>query len=100
LMESADQIFPGGCIHTSFAADRAVHHCQESGWNLDMRNAPMVDRRHESRNVANHSAAEPYDKRMAVKARRDHPVANRADLAKRFRFLARRNRDQRLAKAR
>ena len=94
LMESADQIFPGARIHTGFAADRAVHHCQQRCWNLDMRNAAVINRRHESRNVANHPAAETNDKRLTVKSRRDHPVANRAGLLKRLRFLARRNRDQ------
>ena len=98
-MESADQIFPGARIHTGFSADRAVHHCQQRGWNLDMRNAAVINRRHESRNIANHPATETNDKRLAVKSRRDHPVANRADLLKRLRFLARRNRDQRRAKS-
>ena len=93
-MESADQIFPGARIDTGFAADRAVHHGQQRCWNLDMRNAAVINRRHESRNIANHPAAETNDKRLPVKSRRDHLVANRAGLLKRLRFLACRNRDQ------
>ena len=99
LMEGADQIFPGARIHTGFAADRAVHHCQQRGWNLDMRNAAVINRRHESRNIANHSSAKTYDKRLAVKSRRNHLVANRAGLLKRLRFFARRNGDQSRAKS-
>ena len=62
-----------------------------------MWNAAVINRRHESRNIANHPATETNDKRLAIKSRRDHPVANRADLLKCFRFLACRNRDQRRA---
>ena len=98
-MESADQIFPGARIHSGFAADRAVHHGQQRCWNLDMRDAAVINRRDESRNVADHPATETNDKRLAVKSRRDHPIANRAGLLKRLRFFARRNRDQSRAKS-
>ena len=92
-MEDADQIFSGACIHAGFAADRAVHHGQQRCWNLNVWDAAVINRRDESRNIANHPAAKTYDKRLAVKSRRDHPVANRARLLKCLRFLARRNRD-------
>src|SRR5215471_1050072 len=87
-MESADQILPIARIHSRFPPDRTVHHCQQSGWNLDMRDAAMINRRHESRNVADHSSAKTDYKRLAVKPRCDHPVANRASLLERLRFLA------------
>ncbi len=99
LMENADQIFPRARVHSGFPADRAVNHRQQRGWNLDMRNTAVINRRHESRNVANHPAAETNDKRLAIKSRCNHPVANRAGLLKRLRFLARRNCDQCRAKS-
>ena len=64
-----------------------------------MRNAAVINRRHESRNIANHSAAETHDERLAIESRRDHSVANRAGLLKRLRFLARWDRDQCRAKS-
>src|SRR5215211_2073225 len=82
------------CIHTSFPAGRTVHHGQQSGRNLDMRNASVINRRYESRNIANHPATETNDERCTVKPSRDHPIANRADLLKRLRFLARWNYDR------
>jgi hypothetical protein len=62
LMESADQIFPGARVHSGFPADRAVHHSEQRCWNLNVRDAALIDRRHESRNIADHSAAKTYDK--------------------------------------
>src|SRR5262245_30514801 len=94
LMESTDQILPGARVHSSFPADRTIHHCQQSGWNLNMRNSTVINRRHESRNVADHPAAETNYKRLTVKPRSDHSITNRADYLERFRFLARRKRDQ------
>ena len=59
-----------------------------------MRNAAVINRRHESGNIANHSAAKTNDERLPVQSCSDHLIANRAGLLKRLRFLARRNRDQ------
>ena len=94
LMECANQIFPRARVDSGFPADRAVNHRQQRRWNLDMRNTTVINRRHESRNVANHPASKTNNKRLPVKTRGNHPVANRARLLKRLRFLARRNRDQ------
>ena len=59
-----------------------------------MRDAAVINRRDKSGNVANDSATEPDNERLPVKPRSNHPVANSADLLKRFRFLVRRNCDQ------
>jgi hypothetical protein len=99
LMESADQIFPGARIHSGFPADRTVHHGQQRCWNLNMRNAAVINCRHESRNVANHSSAKTHDERLAIKSRRDHAVANHAGSLECFGCFACRNRDQNWAKA-
>src|SRR5262245_40339315 len=98
-METADQILPRPRVHSGFSADGAVYHSQQRCWNLDMRDAAMINRGYESRNVANHSATKTHNKRLAVKSRRDHPVANRARSLKRLRFLAGRNREQRGVKS-
>ena len=65
-----------------------------------MWNAAVINRRHESRNIANHSSAKTNDKGLAVKSRRNHLIANRAGLLKRLRFFACWNRNQRRAKVR
>jgi len=78
-MKSADQIFPVARVDSGFSADRAVHHCEQSGWNLDMRNTAVINCCDESGNVADHPAAETNHKRFAVKSRCDHLVADRAD---------------------
>src|SRR5205809_4957154 len=93
-MEDADQILSIARVYSGFPADRAVNHRKQRGWNLDMRNTAVINRRHETRDVSNHPAAEAYHERFSVKSRLDHPVANRACFLKRLRFLARWNRDQ------
>src|SRR5262245_61246018 len=99
-METADQILPRPRVHSGFSADGAVYHSQQRCWNLDMRDAAMINRRHESRNVANHSATKTYNKRLAVKSRRDHPVAYSTGLLQRLRLFPCWNGDQRRLKPR
>ena len=65
-----------------------------------MRNPAMINRRYESGDIADHSAAEADDKRFSVKPRADHLIANHAGLRERFRFLASGNRDQNWPKTR
>src|SRR6266550_786893 len=95
MMNCAEQIFSVPRVHSSFSTDRAVHHCKQSGGNLHMRNAAVINRCDESGNVADNSAAKTNHKRLPVKPSSDHLIANCASLLERFRLLACRNRDQR-----
>ena len=100
MVHNANQIFAIACVHSGFSADGAVHHCQQRRRNLDMRNAAVINCRDESRNIADHSAAETDHKRLPVHSRSNHPVANCSDLRERLRFFAGRNRDQHRPKIR
>ena len=64
-----------------------------------MRNAAVINRRDKSGDIADHAAPETDDKRLAIQSGSNHLLANRAGLLERFRFFARRNRDQRRLKA-
>src|SRR5262245_41409612 len=65
-----------------------------------MRDSALINRCHESREVANHPATKTYDERFSVKAGYNHSIANRGGLLECFGFFSRWNCDQRLAKAR
>ena len=60
----------------------------------------MKNRRDESGNIADHSAAKTNDKRLPIQSGSDHLIANRTCLRERLRFLARGNRDERRAENR
>ena len=49
-----------------------------------MRNAAMINRRHEAGNVTDDSAAEANDERLPVKPRSDHLITNPASLRQRL----------------
>src|SRR6266567_6332036 len=66
MMNCADQIFPGARVHAGFSANRAVHHGEQRGRNLHVRNSTMENRRDESRNIADHPAAKPDDERLSI----------------------------------
>src|SRR6266478_9189804 len=93
-MNRANQIFPVARVHSSFSTDRAVYHCEQSGGNLHMRNAAVINRSDESRNIPDDSAAKTNHKRLPVKPSSDHLIANCASLLERLGFLAWRNCDQ------
>src|SRR5437868_2825327 len=59
-----------------------------------MRNAPMINRCDESRDVADDSTANADEERLSVNPRSDHLVTDCASLLKRLRLLACWNRDQ------
>src|SRR6266478_1165134 len=95
MMNCTDQIFSVARVHSSFSTNRAVHHCEQSGGNLHMRDAAVINRSDESRNIPDDSAAKTNHKRLPVKPSSDHLIANCASLLERLGFLAWRNRDQR-----
>ena len=63
-----------------------------------MRDAPMINRRDEPRNIADHAAAQTNDKRLSMQSGSDHLIANHAGLFESLRFLASGNCDQRRLK--
>src|SRR2546426_12010412 len=99
MVNCTDQIFPVARVYSSFSTDRAVHHCEQSGGNLHMRNVAVINRCDKSGNVTDNSAAETNNKRLSVEPSSDHLVANTADLRERLRFLASWNHDQCRAKS-
>jgi len=67
VMNCSDQVFSGAGVHTRLPTDGAVHHGQKRGWDLHVRNSPMINRRDESRNISDHAAPESNDKRLSIK---------------------------------
>src|SRR5436309_8726364 len=59
-----------------------------------MRYAAVINRRHKSGNITDHSAAETNYRRLTIKSGGDHSVANRAGLLQCFGCFTCRNRDQ------
>ena len=84
VMNCSDQVFSGSGVHTRLPTDGTVHHGQKRGWDLHVRNSPMINRPDESRNISDHAAAEPDDKRPPIQSGGDHLIANRARLLERF----------------
>ena len=95
VMNCSDQVFSGAGVHTRLPTDGAVHHGQKRGWDLHVRNSPMINRRDESRNISDHAAPESNDKRLSIQAGGNHLITNRSGLLKCLRFLARWDCDRR-----
>ena len=66
LMEGADQVLGPGMIDAHLAADRAVHHRQKRGRHHEQRQPAIERRRHETGQVAHHSAADRDDHSPAI----------------------------------
>src|SRR5437764_2145924 len=98
-MNCAEEVFPVTRVHAGFAANRTVHHRQKRGWKLHVRNAAMKNRRHKPRDVTDYPTAKSHHERTPIESRRDHLVANRACLLKRFRVLAGSNSNKRRLQA-
>ena len=71
-------------LDARFAANRTIDHCQKRGWNLDVRNFSLKNRRHKPGEIANHAAAESNDKRLSIQALLQHLSADGAGLFERL----------------
>ena len=78
LVERAHQVLAAFQVHAGLAADGRVHLRQQSGGDLQHRNAAHEDGRQESRHVVHHAAAEGDDQARPVAAPRHqlfrHPL--------------------------
>ena len=54
----------------------------------------MENRGDKSRNIPDHTAAQPDDKRLPIQAGGDHPITNATGFIQVFRFLTRGNGDE------
>src|SRR6266487_4737250 len=93
-MDDTEEILSIVRIDSGLSADRAIHHCKQGRRNLDVRNTAMINRRDESGDVADHSAAETDYERQPIQSCGNHLLADHAGLLERLRFLACWNRDQ------
>ena len=64
-MKCSDEIFSGAQIDAGFSADRTVHLGHDGGGNLNDWNAPIIDGRGESRQIANHSTSQSHARSFA-----------------------------------
>ena len=68
LVEGADHVLAHGMVHAGLAAHAAVHHGEERGRDLDKGDAAHERGCGETREVADHAAAERDQRRLAVEA--------------------------------
>src|SRR5438270_11673362 len=91
MMNGADQILPGTRVHTGFAADGAVHHREQRGRNLHIRDTAFENGGNKTSEIAHDSTAKRDHKRLSIQTSGEHLFANRTRLLERLRFFARRN---------
>src|SRR5205823_11684618 len=94
MMKHADQVFPSIKIYSGLAADRAIDHCEQRGWDLNMWNAALKNGGNKPGNIADDAAAQPDHERTPIESRCDHFVANFLYLRQRLGFFTCRNSDQ------
>ena len=84
LMNRADEILARVGVHAGLSADRAVDHREQRGGDLHMRNASQINRRDESGEIADNSAAETDDERLSIQTGNQHLLADLADTIERL----------------
>ena len=93
LMEGPDEIFAAGGVDAGLAADGTIDLGDDGGGNLNAGNAAVVNGGSESREVANHAAAESHEHGGSVEPHRDHGVADFRGLLEGFGGLSSGDRD-------
>ena len=88
LVEGADQVLAAGMIDAGLAADGGIHLGEQRGRQLHDRDAALVGRGREARDVADHAAAEREHRPVAVDAGPDQRVDDGGDVAERLLLLA------------
>ena len=99
LVERADEVLARLEVHADFAADGAVHLREQRGRHLHERQAAQVGRRHETRQIAHHAAAERDDEGLAFQPLRGQLVVARLDGLQALGGFARGDGDQRGSEA-
>jgi hypothetical protein len=88
LVEGADQVLAARVVHPGLAADRGVDHREQRRRQLHDRDAALVRGCRESRDVADHAAAEREHHAVPVEARGDQRVDDDRDVAEGLLLLA------------
>jgi hypothetical protein len=76
LMEGPDEIFAAGGVDAGLAADGTIDLGDDGGGHLNAGNAAVVNSGSESREVANHAAAESHEHGGSIEPRSNHGVAD------------------------
>ena len=78
LVERADQVLALAQVHARLAADARVDHREQRRRHLDERDPAQIGRRREAGEIAHHAAAERDERAVAVGARAQQLVIERA----------------------
>ena len=93
LMEGPDEIFAAGSVDAGLAADGTIDLGDDGGGDLNAGNAAVVNGGSESREVADHAAAESHEHGGSVEPRLNHGVADFRGLLEGFGGLSSGNGD-------
>src|SRR6266403_2185223 len=88
LIERADEILAARMVDAGFTAHGGIHLCQQGRRQLHVADAALIARRGETRDVADHSAAQRQDGGIAVESGVDQGIEHASDGVQRLVLFA------------
>src|SRR5439155_17514352 len=89
LMERPDQVLGFRMVNAGLAAHRAIHHGEQSGWNHQEWQPPVIGRRYEPGQVADDAATNGHDHGLPIRLEVREVIVEERGAAQGFLLLAR-----------